>query len=289
MSQGQLLSNLDRAEPKKIDMVGWLTASDQLRRHLWPHAPVRRQRKMTHHERWRAIYRAWRYRWRIERLEIGFLCHCIRPGHTVVDVGAHKGAFTYWMQRTVGASGHVFSFEPQPELARYLDRMKDALELRRVTVVQSALSSTSGKMKLVRPGGTPCPGASLTRRGQEDKQSISVSVDTLDHFFADHCQRPVNFIKCDVEGHEYDVFRGGQKILTEDRPALLFECERRHQENGCIDHVFAYLEKLGYQGYFFSKSPRAIRPLSELDEHHLENRESGDYVNNFAFLPKSRV
>ena len=287
MSHGQLLSDLGRVESTNSDMVGVISDSDHPTCRLRNHVPVRTQRKMACHEKWRAIYRAWRYRWRIERLEIDFLCHCIRPGHTVVDVGAHKGAFTYWMQRTVGASGHVFSFEPQPELANYLDRMRDALDLQRVTVVNTALSSATGRMKLVRPDGMPCPGASLTRSRQEDKQFIFVSVDTLDNYFSDHCQRPVNFIKCDVEGHEYDVFRGGQKILMDDRPVLLFECERRHQEHGCIDHVFIFLEKLGYQGYFFSKSSSAIRPLSELNENHLANSESGNYVRNFAFLPKS--
>ena len=49
----------------------------------------------------------------------------------------------------------------------------------------------------------------------------------LDSFFASRTQ-PVSLIKCDVEGHEGEVFRGAEQLLRQDRPILLFECEQRH-------------------------------------------------------------
>lgn len=65
--------------------------------------------------RW--LFRAWRYRYRLERREITLLLQQLRPGDWAVDVGAHKGAYTYWMQRAAGATGQVFALEPQPLLA----------------------------------------------------------------------------------------------------------------------------------------------------------------------------
>jgi hypothetical protein len=38
-----------------------------------------------------------------------------------------------------------------------------------------------------------------------------------------------DFIKCDVEGAEVEVFRGAQRILTEKRPGIL--CEMHSEEN----------------------------------------------------------
>ena len=235
----------------------------------------------------RALYRAWRYRCQVEKLEIAFLRQRLKRGQTVVDIGAHKGAFTYWMARLVGPQGHVYSFEPQPELASYLNRMKNAFNLQHVTIVDSALSSTPGTKRLFRPVKTPIPSATLVSTEQTCGESIAVSVDTLEHYFATNLCRPIHFIKCDVEGHELDVFRGGQKILREDRPLLLFECERRHHQDGEITHVFEYLESLGYEGYFFAKSWRAARPLDELEHRNLENPRASDYVYNFSFLPKT--
>ena len=234
----------------------------------------------------RALYRAWRYRLKIERQEIRFLRRTIRPGQTVVDIGAHKGAFTYWMHRSVGRSGQVIAFEPQAELADYLVRVSRALGIDKVAVVSCALSSRSGTTTLVRPVGHPSPGAAITSRKGQNEEIVSVQVNTLDDFFLEHPRRPIHFIKCDVEGHEHDVFRGGVRILREDRPILLFECERRHHPQRQIDHVFRLLEGLGYEGYFFSGPRGVLRPLCDLGEAQLNNPESKRYTRNFVFLPR---
>jgi len=234
----------------------------------------------------RVLYRAWRYRWKIERREIRFLRRTIRPGQTVVDVGAHKGAWTYWMHRSVGRSGHVIAFEPQAELADYLVRVSRALKMDEVNVVSCALSSRSGTTTLVRPVGRPWPSAAITSHKGQNEEIVSVKANTLDDFFIEHPRRPVGFIKCDVEGHEYDVFRGGARILREDRPTLLFECERRHHRQRRIDHIFRLLEGLGYKGYFFAGPRGVLRPLCDLCEAQLNNPESKRYTRNFVFLPR---
>ena len=43
-------------------------------------------------DRLRWLYRAWRYRYRLERREIRLLMHHLTSGDFAVDVGAHKGA-----------------------------------------------------------------------------------------------------------------------------------------------------------------------------------------------------
>jgi hypothetical protein len=61
------------------------------------------------------LYRALRYR--LEKQEIKLVQRHLAPGDVAVDVGAHKGAYTWWMRRAVGESGRVYAFEPQPALA----------------------------------------------------------------------------------------------------------------------------------------------------------------------------
>jgi hypothetical protein len=43
------------------------------------------------------IYRAYRYRFKLEQQEIGLLLKNLNQGDVGVDIGAHKGAYTYWM------------------------------------------------------------------------------------------------------------------------------------------------------------------------------------------------
>jgi len=104
-------------------------------------------------------------------------------------------------------------------------------------------------------------------------------VTTLDEFFG--TDTPVKLIKCDVEGHEYEVFKGGERLLRTHRPMVLFECEDRHHRQKDWRDTFAFLEGLGYQGAFFSR--RGLRSLKEFDPVRHGVPESPEYANNFAF------
>ena len=64
------------------------------------------------------LHRAWRYRLRAERDELAFVLSRDLRGATVLDIGANRGIYSYWMHRVVGATGQVIAFEPQPELVQ---------------------------------------------------------------------------------------------------------------------------------------------------------------------------
>jgi len=237
------------------------------------------------------LYRAWRYRLLVERPGVQFVLKNLRPGDVAIDIGAHKGAFLYWMQRVVGPSGKVVAFEPQPELAKYLNTVVAASHLPHVTIVNAALSHRSGVMTLTREGELPSPSARLAQEVDRDEAiaghvSFAVRVETLDKCLS-KADRPVRLIKCDVEGHELEVFHGARRILEEDRPMLLFECERRHHQGESIEPVFEFLNRIGYSGLYLDRhrthSLASFRPELQNDP------ESPGYVNNFAFYPRRRA
>jgi len=177
----------------------------------------------------------------------------LRTGGAAVDAGAYKGGYTCWMRDEVGAAGQVFAFEPQPELAAFLRRAVSASSWTNVHIDQAGLSSERGERTLHAPPGAPTQDASLVRAlAGPDAQQYTVRTETLDAFVADSpWAGPIDFIKCDVEGHELDMFRGAEALLTRDRPLLLFECEARHNPDRPVTEVFRYLEHLGYSGSFF--------------------------------------
>ena len=188
------------------------------------------------------------------------------------------------MQKAVGPQGRVFAFEPQPELAAYLRSVSAASRHKNLTVTEAALSAAPGSLQLFRPTSSPSPSASLERfKCDEQGESIPVRVESLDHFFGAVPSRPIHFIKCDVEGHELDVFRGAEQILRTDHPILLFECEARHHADSSIQEVFDFLHGLGYEGSFFRHGVET--PLAELTTQDQAAPQSPGYVNNFAFKP----
>jgi FkbM family methyltransferase len=240
-------------------------------------------------DRWKWIYRAWRYRLRLEPRSVRFLREHLRSGDVAIDIGAHKGAMTHWMRKCVGPSGMVYAFEPQPQLALRLQEMASTYSGDNVIVEEQCLSSRNGRALLHVPGGKLSPSATLEPPSQrtEMDDSYMVSVTTLDDYFRQGNLKGVTLIKCDVEGHELEVFRGGSRLLSVHRPHLLFECEVRHRSSGSVDEVFSYLADLGYEGVGLSGDGPI--PVDEFDvRRHQADPHSKHYVNNFAFTPISR-
>lgn len=202
------------------------------------------------------LHRAARYRLRTERQELAYIRSLDLTGRTAVDVGAHRGIYSWWLRRAVGPSGRVVSFEPQPDLRAELERMIASFRYRNIEVVPSALSDRPGTATLARVG-EHSGGASLESHADaEGLTTFEVPLTTLDAHFFDGPGAggsPVAFIKCDVEGHERAVFRGGQRLLTEHRPRVLFECHDRHAEEGA---VFDDLDRLGYKGWLLDGRER---------------------------------
>jgi len=231
----------------------------------------------------RLRYRAWRYRRRKDPGEISAIMRLVEPGSIAIDVGGHKGAYTYWLRRAAGENGRVITFEPQPSLAERLRAMVKGLGWSNVNIEWLALSSSEGELTLHVPKGGPSPGASLEARVGQPTDAVTVPVTTLDAYVSKHSLSPIGFIKVDVEGHELELFRGAEATLRRDRPVLLFECEERHRA-GTTSEVFEFLTGLGYSGQFFYG--RDLRPLSDFNpaRHHIYGREP--YVNNFLFTAK---
>ncbi len=151
------------------------------------------------------LRRSWRYRLRSERQELAFMRGQHLNGATILDIGANKGIYSYWMHKQIGANGNVIAFEPQPELCRYLNNVKSVFHLKRLTIVNAGLSSSAGRRQLMIPHDH-CGGASFEHTKNTDKiYSITINVTTLCNYFAQHeYLRPIRFIKCDIEGHEHE-------------------------------------------------------------------------------------
>lgn len=205
---------------------------------------------------------------------------CHLRGKTAVDIGAHRGLYSYWMHRAVGPAGRVVAFEPQPELQQCLHQARISFHLDRLTIERCGVSSAPGSMRLVRdPHHTG--GARLDRTGKaagDSLESFEVPVKTLDDVFGAWDGPPVGFIKCDVEGHEAAVFEGGRALLERDRPTLLIEVHDRHVREGSL---FALLDGLGYDAFMLHG--RKLTPMSEYER--VRSGIDKAYLN-YAFLPR---
>jgi len=239
-------------------------------------------------------YRAWRYRLLKDVAEIKYLRSNLKRGDIAVDIGAHKGGYMYWMLDRIGYQGKCYAFEPQPILFKYLQNLKFRTLTENLIVENKGVSSTRSGFQLYIPkterGSSPSATLNLpTEDTEDDFQKIQIETTTLDHYFFEENIFP-NLIKIDVEGHELEVLKGGENLLTHHSPKLILECEQRHLQDHSIQDVFDFLQSKNYQGFFVLG--KKMIPLSEFDisKHQQigEGRfwEAKGYVNNFIFEPK---
>lgn len=145
----------------------------------------------------------------------------LRPGMTVLDVGAHIGYFTLLAARAVGANGRVVAFEPLPSNAQLLRRNVEANGFdERVTVVERAVADHAGEMSL-HDSGRDAGTATLYAAGG---QVINVGTTSLDGWAAEQQWPSIDVIKMDIEGAEVAAL-AGMRELKKRNPHLELVCE----------------------------------------------------------------
>jgi FkbM family methyltransferase len=214
----------------------------------------------------------------------------VDPGDVVLDIGARWGVYAWFLGRLVGPNGQVHAFEPNPQHFATLGRLERRIN--NLKVHQVALSKERGTTLLHVPivDGKPVDAlAALAPRGGIDTETTPVLTERLDSLQ----MAPMSFVKCDVEGHELAVFRGGEETLRNFRPHLLVEIEQRHHDDD-IAETFRFLEQLDYAGFVVRDD--GLRPLYEFDVERDQLRflQPGggvrgwtmpvDYLHDFLFV-----
>jgi FkbM family methyltransferase len=153
----------------------------------------------------------------------------LRPGMTVLDVGANIGYFTLLAARSVGQEGLVHSFEPHDEIRGELERNVRRNGLRNVVVRPEAVARSTGEVAFYRSAEATNQGISSTIEGstplgqaREARPSIVPAVRLDD--VSDSLGRSVDLVKIDVEGAERAALEGGESLFSApDAPLVLLE------------------------------------------------------------------
>jgi FkbM family methyltransferase len=189
----------------------------------------------------------------------------VRRGDVAADIGAHIGLFTARFRSLVGGHGHVHAFEPLPANVAGLRSMA-RMARETITVHPVALSDTNGTAVLRLPplDGQAYQALATLEANHGDLpatvQEIEVPTRRLDDVLVDTAR--LDFVKCDVEGHEDSVFAGGREVMAEHAPNVLVELEYRHRGRDFAETI-DWLESLGLEG--FGVYPDGLRPVSQFD------------------------
>lgn len=205
------------------------------------------------------------------------MLEAIKPGMRVVDIGAHLGYESLLASVLAGKAGRVVSFEPQPQIvawtARNLDRFCQC------RIVASAVGDFCGDIEFLEMDVLRSAFSGVSEMIAGGRRT-RVPVTTLTVALQDQ-ERPVDFLKCDVEGGEMSVLRGAEDILSHDQPLLVLEAEmpQAGSSRPRVREFAEFLRPFGYTGFMFDFDGQfRVARIGELAVGHA----------NVGFAPASR-
>ncbi|MGB9467190.1 MAG: FkbM family methyltransferase, partial [Candidatus Acidiferrum sp.] len=212
-----------------------------------------------------------------------FVQRLLRPGMTVVDIGAHHGLYTLLAAKRVGRQGRVIAFEPSPRECRRLAKHLRLNRCTNVDVETCAVGNVTGEADLYWVDGFRDWGNSLRPpEVPEPTRRVRVPVRTLDDVLAERGIDHVDFIKLDTEGGEMAVLEGAKRLLqTAPRPAILAEVEdvRTRPWGYQAREIIQLLARWNYRWF----------ALCETGTLYPSSPDEESYDANFVALPVERT
>ena len=133
--------------------------------------------------------------------QLDLLARIVRPGATMMEVGAGVGAHAVFLGTMLGEAGHLFLYESRPVLQRILRQNLAANRVSNVTLMRRALGSQGQE------GGTA---------GVEGSAAEIPHTETLDELQLER----LDWLKVDASVAALDVLAGASETLWRLRPRL---------------------------------------------------------------------
>ncbi len=187
------------------------------------------------------------------------MARVVRPGMVAVDVGANLGYYTVLMAEAVGPTGRVLAFEPNPAIAELLRRTVAVNGHDATTQVDArAASDVSGQdVRFHMPAGQPM-NATMVAADQGAADWVRATTVALD----DVLPARVDFMKIDVEGAEYLVWRGLARTIAANPGITLFLEVNAGRTPAVISGFLREIQEAGFTLAYVGADSE-IRPCDE--------------------------
>jgi FkbM family methyltransferase len=179
----------------------------------------------------------------------------IKKGDTVLDIGANIGLWSGRFNKMVDSSGTVYAFEPIPQTFNNLSSLWH--DKKNIILINIALSDVEKTVEFIIPkSGYSLPTSAISSTADQISINSNYNFSDIHAYPLDLIYENLNisacsFIKCDVEGHEYEVMKGANNFISKFKPNIFVEiCEEKWIDNNPLkSNISIYLYSLGYKSY----------------------------------------
>lgn len=186
-----------------------------------------------------------------EKEELDTIKSLLKKDSVVLDIGANIGWYSLILAKAL-TKGKVIAFEPIPRTYSQLTTNIALNGCKNITAYNFGLSDKAGRMSFFY--NTKISGASSLKKLHNNKGIIKVTCKLLplDGISNKLPAKKIDLVKCDVEGAELFVVRGGLRTISNNKPILFLEMLRKWSAkfNYHPNDIISLLKNLNYSCYY---------------------------------------
>ena len=194
----------------------------------------------------------------------------INRGDTVIDIGANLGYYSFLFAKWVGKSGHVYAVEPI-KVYNEVYNIK-AKKFNNITLFPYALGSENKEIEMVSPTKEEYLRTGLPHVYDESRDG---KLDDIKFRFKAEMKKPselfssiekIDYIKCDVEGFEFNILSEMKDIINKHKPKVQVEVWGNNKEQ-----ILQLFIDMNYKAFFLN----ANKELELVDN---SKKAKGDFI-----------
>jgi len=184
-------------------------------------------------------------------LEDSEMLYKLADGKKVIfDIGANIGWYSNHLAKKLPECA-IYSFEPIPETFAQLKRNTELNKSANIRLNNFAFSDAVQTLTFYYSPTITGASSSQNITGSEGMVKLECKANTIDNFVKENNIPSIDFIKCDVEGAEFMVYKGGAASIERFKPIVFTEMLRKWSAKFGYhpNDIIAFYRGFGYNCY----------------------------------------
>jgi FkbM family methyltransferase len=193
----------------------------------------------------------------------------VDDGDTIFDIGANIGWYSNHLSKKLPNS-KIYSFEPIPETYAQIKKNTELNQSNNIILNNIALSDKIQTLTFYYSPTITGASSAANITENENMTKLECQTNTIDKFVKEKSITKLDFIKCDVEGAEFLVYKGGAETIEKYKPIVFTEMLRKWSAkfNYHPNEIIEFFKQFGYNCY--TSHDGKLIPFEKVTEETLE-------------------
>jgi len=185
-----------------------------------------------------------------EQEDSEMLYKLVSDGDVIFDIGANIGWYSNHLSKKLPDS-IIYSFEPIPETFAQIKKNTELNKSKNIILNNLAFSDAIQTLSFYYSPTITGASSSVNITENDSMVKLECKANTIDNFVKENNISSLDFIKCDVEGAEFMVYKGGAATIEKYKPIVFSEMLRKWAAkfNYHPNDIIGFFKKFGYNCY----------------------------------------